>query len=118
MRGITAILGLTALAFGTMAFLHMPAQRETAAAPQVGAPAAEGEPMTASAIARLAERRYGGTVIEVELEEKRGRRYFEVKILPANGEPFEVELDVSSGALLRAKGIDMRRLPVDTALAD
>ncbi len=62
------------------------------------------------------ERRYLGRVIEVELERENGRWQYEIKVLPPNGRLFEVELDASTGELLRSKGPVQLRGSRETSL--
>ncbi|MBS7810613.1 PepSY domain-containing protein [Roseococcus pinisoli] len=50
------------------------------------------------------ERRYHGRVIEAELELEDGQWQYEIKILPPNGRIFTVELDATTGGLLRSRG--------------
>jgi hypothetical protein len=50
----------------------------------------------AAALAHLG----GGTVLEVELENERGRTAYEVEVRQANGQVVEVQVDSTSGAVL------------------
>ena len=52
----------------------------------------------------VVERRYQGRVIEADLERDDGQWLYEFKILPPNGRMFVVEIDASTGALLRSRG--------------
>ena len=47
-----------------------------------------------------ARQQHAGRVLEVELEEKHGGVYYEVEILDANGEVWEMNFDARSGELL------------------
>jgi uncharacterized membrane protein YkoI len=57
------------------------------------------------------ERRFRGRVIEAELDWDDGQWLYELKILPPNGRVFIVELDASSGQLLRSRGPVQERVP-------
>lgn len=61
------------------------------------------------------ERRYRGRVIEAELERDDGQWLYEFKILPPNGRVFSVELDATTGALLRSRGPVQERPPGEAA---
>lgn len=50
------------------------------------------------------ERRWVGQVIDTELEEDDGRWVYEFKLLPPSGRIFKLELDATTGALLKSKG--------------
>lgn len=54
-------------------------------------------------ILQVVRERYGGTVLEVELEHKRGRWVYEVKTLSEDGTIAEVYLDAADKTLLRRK---------------
>lgn len=60
------------------------------------------------------ERRYRGRVIEAELELEDGQWQYEIKILPPNGRIFTVELDATTGTLLRSRGPVQERTSSDT----
>jgi uncharacterized membrane protein YkoI len=50
------------------------------------------------------ERRYLGRVIETELDHEDGRWVYELKLLPSTGQIYKLEMDASSGTVLRSKG--------------
>jgi uncharacterized membrane protein YkoI len=50
------------------------------------------------------ERRYLGRVIETELDRDDGRWTYDFTLLPPTGQVFKLEVDATSGALLRSKG--------------
>ncbi len=56
------------------------------------------------------ERRFRGRVIEADLERDDTQWLYELKILPPNGRIFIVELDASTGALVRSRGPVQERL--------
>jgi len=47
------------------------------------------------------KKKYPGQVLEVELEQENGRWIYEVKLLQTGGQLLKLELDASSGALLK-----------------
>ena len=47
-----------------------------------------------------------GEILETELERKQGRYVYEVEILDARGQVWEVELDASSGKLIAVESED------------
>lgn len=57
------------------------------------------------------ERRFRGRVIEADLERDDTQWLYELKILPPNGRIFIIELDASTGALVRARGTVQERVP-------
>jgi uncharacterized membrane protein YkoI len=57
------------------------------------------------------ERRFRGRVIEADLERDDTQWLYELKILPPNGRIFIVELDASTGALIRSRGPVQERVP-------
>jgi uncharacterized membrane protein YkoI len=50
------------------------------------------------------ERRYLGRVIETDLDHEDGRWVYEFKLLPPTGQVFKLEVDASTGTLLRSEG--------------
>jgi uncharacterized membrane protein YkoI len=50
------------------------------------------------------EHRYIGRVIESDLDHEDGRWVYEFKLLPPTGRIFKLEVDATSGAVLRSKG--------------
>jgi uncharacterized membrane protein YkoI len=65
-----------------------------------------GEILPLEAIYARALARIPGRVLEAELERKRGRWVYELKILDDQGRLFEVYLDASTGAILKQEGDD------------
>ena len=56
-------------------------------------------------ILREVERRYLGRVIETEIDqEDDGQWVYEFRILPPTGRVFELEIDATTGDVLRTKG--------------
>lgn len=62
---------------------------------------ARGEVLPLTRILAIAEQRAPGEVIEVELEEDRGRLKYDLKILAKSGRVLELELDARTGATLK-----------------
>lgn len=50
------------------------------------------------------ERRYLGRVIETDLDREGGRWIYEFTLLPPTGRVFELEIDATTGALVRSNG--------------
>ena len=65
-----------------------------------------GEILPLEAIYARALARIPGRILEAELERKRGRWVYELKILDDRGRLFEVYLDASTGAILKQEGDD------------
>ncbi len=55
------------------------------------------------------ERRFLGRVIEAELDRDDGQWLYELKLLPPNGRMFTLEVDASTGAVIRTRGPVQRR---------
>jgi uncharacterized membrane protein YkoI len=55
------------------------------------------------------ERRWIGQVIETELEHDDGRWVYEFKLLPPSGRIYKLELDATTGALLKSSGPVLER---------
>jgi len=54
-------------------------------------------------IIERAREKYAGTVLETELEEKKGRLIYEIELLDKNGVVREMKFDASTGELLKMK---------------
>ena len=54
-------------------------------------------------IIEMAREKYTGTVLETELEEKKGRLIYEIELLDKNGVVRELKLDARTGELLKMK---------------
>jgi uncharacterized membrane protein YkoI len=55
------------------------------------------------------EHRYLGRVIETELDQEDGRWVYDFKLLPPTGQVFKLDVDATTGALLRSKGTVQER---------
>lgn len=65
-----------------------------------------GDILSLETILERAQKQHSGRVLEVELEEKRGRYIYEVEILDQDGTVWEMYYDARSGELLRVKQED------------
>jgi uncharacterized membrane protein YkoI len=92
-----AIIGL-GLATSVQADDHQEKAREIAA---IRVAVQRGEILPLPRIMELALARVPGDVVKTELESKRGRLIYEVKILTRNGSVQEVKLDARDGRILR-----------------
>jgi uncharacterized membrane protein YkoI len=62
-----------------------------------------GEIMPLKALLERLETDYPGQVLEVELDRERGRWVYEVKVLQSNGRLLRLDVDASSGAVLKER---------------
>ena len=62
--------------------------------------AEQGDILALEQILQAARQQHAGRVLEIELEERSGELVYEVEILDASGEVFEMNFDARSGALL------------------
>jgi hypothetical protein len=62
---------------------------------------AKGQILSLEKISRLAKSYKPGEILEVELEKKHGRYVYEVEILDARSQVWELKLDAKSGQLLK-----------------
>ena len=60
-----------------------------------------GEVLPITRILELAAQHQPGDVIEVQLDERRGRLEYQIKVLAASGRVVELALDARTGALVR-----------------
>jgi len=72
-------------------------EREHAAVRSIGQ---AGDILSLEQILQTARQQHAGRVLETELEEGRGGMVYEVEILDANGEVWEMKFDARSGELL------------------
>jgi uncharacterized membrane protein YkoI len=93
--GAAACVGL---ATGAQAGDHQEKAQELAA---IRAAVQKGELLPLPRIMELAQARVPGDVVKTELESKRGRLIYEVKILTRSGSIREVKLDARTGHILR-----------------
>lgn len=63
-----------------------------------------GEIQPLSSLLMEVERRWIGRVVEVELEQKRGRWVYEFTLLPPSGRVFEIYLDARTGNVVKTEG--------------
>lgn len=62
-----------------------------------------GQVLPLSAVLARLEREHPGQVLEVELEQDKGRWVYEVKLLQAGGRLMKLELDAGTGAVLKRR---------------
>ncbi len=67
-----------------------------------------GEVLPLPTLLQRLQQSHPGQVLELELEGERGRWVYEVKLLQANGQLLKLELDASTGRVLRVKRKDDR----------
>lgn len=65
-----------------------------------------GQVLPLEQIIKAAQREHPGRVIEVELESEDGRHVYEVELLDARGEVWELYFDAASGALIKREKDD------------
>lgn len=68
--------------------------------------AAKGQILSLEKISRLAKSYKPGEILEVELEKKHGRYRYEVEILDASSQVWELKLDAKTGQLLKMERDD------------
>ncbi len=61
---------------------------------------AAGQRLPLSVILKTIETRFGGRVLEIELEDDDGRPVYEIEMLDDHGRVLELEVDAVSGAIL------------------
>lgn len=61
---------------------------------------AAGQRLPLSDILRQVEARFGGRVLEIELDDDDGRPIYEIELLDDNGRVLELDVDAVSGAIL------------------
>lgn len=60
-------------------------------------------------IVESAKQRFGGDVLDVELEDEAAGFRYDLKLIAADGRILKLEYDAATGELLRAKGRDRNR---------
>ncbi|MFB9068848.1 PepSY domain-containing protein [Pseudofulvimonas gallinarii] len=59
-----------------------------------------GERLPLSVILKTIEERFGGRVLEIDLEDDRGRPVYEIEILDDRGRVLELDVDAATGEIL------------------
>ncbi|AWB07952.1 hypothetical protein A6A40_23200 (plasmid) [Azospirillum humicireducens] len=59
-------------------------------------------------IVESAKARFGGEILDVELEDENAGFHYELKLIAGDGRILKLEYDAATGELLRAKGRDRR----------
>lgn len=62
---------------------------------------AAGQRQPLAAILRQVEARFGGRVLEIELDEDHGRTIYEIELLDEQGRVLELEVDAATGEILQ-----------------
>lgn len=78
-----------------------PARADGLSAERVRALVASGEILALEEILKRNEGSLGGNIIEIEIEQKRSRYVYEIKVLRTNGRYRELKIDARTGALLQ-----------------
>ncbi|KAA0571059.1 hypothetical protein FZ983_33690 [Azospirillum sp. B21] len=60
-------------------------------------------------IVESAKARFGGEILDVDLEDENAGFRYELKLIAADGRILKLEYDAATGELLRAKGRERRR---------
>ncbi len=101
---------LLALLLGGMGTLVLGIAREAAGYDEDRQRAAElleeGAIQPLDGVLERARALHGGRVIEVELESKRGRHFYEVELLDHDGQLWELKFDATSGELVEEEQED------------
>lgn len=97
--------------------LALPAQADDRARDHERARAAvqAGQVLPLPTLLQRLQRSHPGQVLELELEHDDGRWVYEVKLLQPGGRLLKLELDATTGAVLKARGRDAPRGPVPDA---
>ena len=104
-----SLLGLLALAMMLTAIASSPAWASDNDHERARAAVGAGQIRPLADILTEVERRYLGRVIETDLDHEDGRWVYEFKLLPPAGQVFKLEVDATSGAVLRSKGAVQER---------
>ena len=92
--------GLLATGLGVAGSARNDPDEEVHESAAVRSTAMPGDILSLQQILQNARQLHAGRVLEAELEESRGGVYYEVEILDANGEVWEMNFDARSGELL------------------
>lgn len=104
MKHRTALLS-AALAGTLLVFAHHPAGADDDQA-RARELSRSGRILPLETIAERAQAARPGRLLEIDLEERRGRYIYEVELLDARGRTWEIELDARTGEVLHSKEDD------------
>ena len=90
------------IAFSMVAGMRLLPQAGSGESPDsAGQLSAKGQILSLEKISQLAKSHKPGEILEVELEKKHGRYVYEVDILDAGSQVWELKLDAKTGQLLK-----------------
>lgn len=92
------LLAILALTFNQFPFNQARAEEDHQLARKLRQ---QGEILPLEKILSLARAHKNGEVLETELEKKRGRYVYEIEILDANSQVWELKLDAKTGQLIK-----------------
>jgi len=99
-------IGLFALLAVLLALVYLPRADSGESATSAGRLSAKGDILSLEKISQKARSYKPGEILEVELEKKHGRYVYEVDILDAASQVWELKLDAKSGQLLKMEQDD------------
>ncbi|MBF4991525.1 PepSY domain-containing protein [Methylophilus sp. QUAN] len=99
-------IGLFTLLAVLLALVYLPRADSGESATSAGRLSAKGDILSLEKISQKARSYKPGEILEVELEKKHGRYIYEVEILDAASQVWELKLDAKSGQLLKMEQDD------------
>ena len=99
-------IGLFTLLAVLLALVYLPRADSGESATSAGRLSAKGDILSLEKISQKARSYTPGEILEVELEKKHGRYVYEVDILDADSQVWELKLDAKSGQLLKMEQDD------------
>lgn len=99
-------MALFALVLVLLALIYLPRADSGESATSAGRLSAKGDILSLEKISQKARSYKPGEILEVELEKKHGRYIYEVEILDAASQVWELKLDAKSGQLLKMEQDD------------
>lgn len=99
-------IALFALLAVLLALVYLPRADSGESAISAGRLSAKGDILSLEKISQKARSYKPGEILEVELEKKHGRYIYEVEILDAASQVWELKLDAKSGQLLKMEQDD------------
>lgn len=99
-------IGLFTLLAVLLALVYLPRADSGESAASAGRLSAKGDILSLEKISQKARSYKPGEILEVELEKKHGRYIYEVEILDAASQVWELKLDAKSGQLLKMEQDD------------
>ncbi|MFQ6405685.1 PepSY domain-containing protein [Methylophilus sp. 'Pure River'] len=99
-------MALFALVLVLLALVYLPRADSGESPANAGRLSAKGDILSLEKISQKARSYKPGEILEVELEKKHGRYIYEVEILDAASQVWELKLDAKSGQLLKMEQDD------------